>query len=574
MKKRIMMGVSVLLVAIVMLSMVFSGCRDDNRRAEKIDSTKTQVYVANLFGGLGDEWLYQVKEEFEKIYADKSYEEGKIGVQVQINDYIPSAMSGPKVYAKMSSSQDDIYFAEGVDYYDFVNGNKLCEITDILSSPLTEYGESKSILEKLDGSVKDFLNANDKYYALPWYDGLFSLYYDVELFDKNNLYFKDGANTESVNLNDDNVELTEYFIQEASEKKSKGPDQTYGTSDDGLPITYKDFFVLCYYSYYTNGIVPMVWTGQYPAYMLKYAVSSLWATEEGYEGVINTLNFTGTATNLINSISATGEVSYMAPTAITTENGYVLQKQDSRYNVLQFLKELVDNSYCYDGLSFGGALSHKGAQDRFLYSRVLGNVDDIAMIGEGTYWYNEASSSLSSMASEYDDKWSKQNRKIAIMPPLKSKDDGNGTFTMISLNDSMCFINASSTGAKLEAAKDLFRFIHTDKALTIFTKCVGMTRPFNYVITGEKYNSLNYYAKSVYDLKQKSNIVYPLSKDSFFVKNMSFLSFENSVFTSSVNNNIETMPLVSFHSSSALTAKEYFNGLYNYTQKGWANLRK
>ena len=330
MKKRLV-RVSALLAAIIGVSAILSGCRDQEGQTEKVDSNKTQVCVANLFGGLGDEWLYKVKEEFEKFYADKSYETGKVGVQVQINDYIPSAMSGPKVYSKISSSQDDIYFAEGVDYYDFINGNKLCDLTDILASPLTEYGESKSILEKLDVSVKNFLNANDKYYALPWYDGLFSLYYDVELFDKNNLYFKDGANTESVNLNDENVELEGYFIQNASEKKSKGPDHAYGTSDDGLPITYKDFFVLCYYSYYTNGIVPMVWTGQYPAYMLKYAVSSLWANEEGYDGVMNTLNITGTATNLINSISANGDISYMPATVITTENGYYLQKQDSRY---------------------------------------------------------------------------------------------------------------------------------------------------------------------------------------------------------------------------------------------------
>ena len=48
--------------------------------AEKIDATKTQLYVGTYDGAYGDEWLYAVKTRFEEKYKDVSFESGKTGV--------------------------------------------------------------------------------------------------------------------------------------------------------------------------------------------------------------------------------------------------------------------------------------------------------------------------------------------------------------------------------------------------------------------------------------------------------------------------------------------------------------
>ena len=44
---------------------------------EQVDDTKTQLYVSNYDGGFGDEWLYSAKAKFEKLYENKSFEDGK-----------------------------------------------------------------------------------------------------------------------------------------------------------------------------------------------------------------------------------------------------------------------------------------------------------------------------------------------------------------------------------------------------------------------------------------------------------------------------------------------------------------
>lgn len=52
---------------------------------EELDPNRVQLYVGNLYGGYGDGWLYEVKERFEKAYADYEFPNGKTGVQVWIN---------------------------------------------------------------------------------------------------------------------------------------------------------------------------------------------------------------------------------------------------------------------------------------------------------------------------------------------------------------------------------------------------------------------------------------------------------------------------------------------------------
>ena len=52
---------------------------DDDGHMEQIDTNKTQLYVYNYNAGYKSEWLYKAKERYEKVNADKSWEEGKKG---------------------------------------------------------------------------------------------------------------------------------------------------------------------------------------------------------------------------------------------------------------------------------------------------------------------------------------------------------------------------------------------------------------------------------------------------------------------------------------------------------------
>ena len=58
---------------------VLAGCGREDDAQQSIDSTKTQLYVKYYNGGLRREWIDEICSNFEKDYADYSFETGKVG---------------------------------------------------------------------------------------------------------------------------------------------------------------------------------------------------------------------------------------------------------------------------------------------------------------------------------------------------------------------------------------------------------------------------------------------------------------------------------------------------------------
>ena len=53
--------------------LLLTGCRHENYNSddgvdEKIDKSKTQLYVSNFNGGYGDTWLRALKKKFEEKF--------------------------------------------------------------------------------------------------------------------------------------------------------------------------------------------------------------------------------------------------------------------------------------------------------------------------------------------------------------------------------------------------------------------------------------------------------------------------------------------------------------------------
>ena len=202
--------------------------------------------MGNYYGGLGSQWLETIVEKFEYKYKDRSFENGRVGVQVIIDNQ-KNGMEGNELIGTMSTKRDEVFFTENVNYYDMKNAGVLANITDVLTEDMADVGESgKTILSKLDLTFRDYYNISEKYYALPFYDGFYYLVYDVDLFDNKCYYFNNQGD----------------FINNLSEEKSVGPDGVPNTYDDGPPQTYEQFFKLMDYMV-TDGITPMIWSGQY-----------------------------------------------------------------------------------------------------------------------------------------------------------------------------------------------------------------------------------------------------------------------------------------------------------------------
>lgn len=580
MKSKTKLFFRVLALALVLsMCLPFAACgreEDFGETVKPVDTEKTQLYIANYYGGLGDQWLKEVAAGFEKAYAETSFEEGKKGVQVYI--YNDKTIDGAGLNAVLANDSGDankagnaIYFTESVTYYELLNAGLIADITDVVTAKNEKYdldgdgeAEDVSIADKMDATLNEyFRTAEGKYYALPFYTGFFGMYYDVELFEENNYYFAD-VNSTSCDGSADN--------------KSVGPDGVAGTTDDGLPATYAQFEILMT-TMRTDSVYPFVWTGSYPDYFQK-SMANLWVDHEGYEQAMLNATMSGTATNLIN-VDASGKITKLGDTVITpgaSGNGYVLQKQAGKYYALQFIESILSNGLNYDPLSIGSSLSHTGAQERFLKSRKIAGKEGaqvIAMLIEGNWWENEADQAFSSMSNSYGPQWSRGQRKIAIMPTPKVSVDDLGKATIYDMNRSACFINANTPASQMAVAKAFMAYAHTNEALSCFNAVTSMPRPFKYSITDTDAQRISYYGMSCYEYVKNADVVYSRNdEDVFFLNNETYFSFGNDWgWTSKISGQkTEGNSLIGYLRNGTHSPETWFNGLYEYHKDNWQYL--
>ena len=83
---------------------------------ENLDTSRTQIYVLNYNGGIGDEWLRTLKGRFETEYADWVGDDGKVGVQVYI-DNTKTNCTHEAIAEALKTSRDHVWFTEQVPYY-------------------------------------------------------------------------------------------------------------------------------------------------------------------------------------------------------------------------------------------------------------------------------------------------------------------------------------------------------------------------------------------------------------------------------------------------------------------------
>ena len=126
-------------------TLVACGGGSNGNKDEAIDETKTQLYVAVVPSGYGDSWLYKSAEDFEKAFAEKSFEEGKTGVQVYVSADAPG---GNTAASYLSGLSTEIILTEDVDYYNLVNSNFLYDMTDAVTGNMADVGEAGQTIEE------------------------------------------------------------------------------------------------------------------------------------------------------------------------------------------------------------------------------------------------------------------------------------------------------------------------------------------------------------------------------------------------------------------------------------------
>ncbi len=526
------------------------------------DPTKANLSVRTYTGGVGRAWLDDAAARFEKLYENAThFQEGRTGVKINV-DGDKTNYNGPNLSEK--ALKEDVYFTEGVDYYKFVNRDKVADITDIVSgekSSLAFYGEEAGTIEdKLDPSIKSFLASKDgNYYMLPFYDGFYGFIYDVDLFEEEGFY-KDAQGDYTRFIENESLTETENETRRAEwrETLSDGPDGEHGTYDDGLPATYDELLDLV--DVINAKCVPFVYSGKFNDYVSK-ACRAFIVDYEGYDAFTLNYTFNGTA-ELVKKVNADGSLE-MEEVAITQANGYELQRQAGKYYALK-MQEALFGSTKYLGGSWN-QFDYTEAQENFVKSKYTST--RYAILLEGAWWENEAAGAFELTETNFGEK--KEDRRFAFLPMPKVTADAVGEQTLFSANSSFAFINKECKN--MELAKEFMKFLHTDAEMSKFSAKTSISRSLNYKVSDEDKLNATYFGQSVIDMRANSKVIYPYSSLQFVIDNADAFTesawFMNSTAGGSTQNN----PFLAFKNGTA-TAKDYFEGLYTYQKTMWSKL--
>ncbi len=528
------------------LSLFASACAGRKKKGDDDeDPTKANIAVATLDKGIGTAWLENAAREFEELYKDSTnFQEGRKGVKVSIK----GSTQYDGNYIETSSLNHDIYFTEGIAYRELSREGKFLEITNIVNEKLTAYGDDRTIMEKIDPTLADYLTVNNKVYGIPFYDSFYGMVYDVDLWNEQKLYLSKAG--QFVNKNGD---LT------------LGTDNQAGTMDDGLPATYAEFDKLIKKMLDKN-IIPFIASERGIEYTANY-LFNVFADYEGVENMKLTLTLNGTASDLVDTIADDGTITYKAVTTITDDNGYELQRQVGRYKTLKFFNDvLVSNPENYNRKL---EASHTGAQTSFINGHQLGK--PIGMLVEGSWWENEAKNAFKTYEENYGER-----HNYAIMPiPFADEAKAeacNYKHTYLSLSQSFGVVSNSSKNKDL--ALEFMKFLHSDKMLSKFTRDTSITRPLNYEISEEDQANLTTYAKSLINLKKTANVFYPYSSNQLELDNNLYFNAFNWTWNTKIGGTVYRHPWMYFTTVKNPSVNAYFDGQYDYFHGLWSSLQR
>ena len=534
------------------------------------------LYVNTRDDGFGVRWLKAIETEFEAAYANESFAEGKTGVDLVIS--ASANLTGGEYINNIASSNFNVSFVAGLYYFDYLAKDLLYDLTDVVKAELPD--GSGTIENKLfDDQVETFSAVGGKYYSLPSFVSFPGVTYDAQLFEDNFLYFADEGGVMPVgNSSYTGTTYTGRGIDATgAAKRSPGPDGKYDSYDDGLPSSYEEYFYLLD-TMVEMSITPFVWTGRSQHYTNMFFFSLLNSASTKEEFLSNFTFDSGEETvDVITGFNGTEP--NVDQVKITADNGYLTTQTASRYQALKFLEHFYNkkNKY-YDSRCESSSLSNTQAQKVYEESSLDPLSQDIAMMIEGTYWYDEAASELEESIGKYGEEARNRDLRYMPLPAIETGTVNEGEGKSIILSDSfyryLCVNNNIKNDAeKVKLAETFVKFVYHDSSLQLITTTASNPWAVKYEITPSQYAGMDNYAQSVWDVydfaKDNDTYVTPMSANSIFMDHTDKFTFSTtSKFCTSYVNGMEySYPVTTFWDKKA-DAKSYFEGM-KITQDDW-----
>lgn len=493
--KKFRKAISFGLACSVLMSMgvsVLSGCsREDagnNRFTEEEKKNMSKLVVGVYDGGFGTAWADSIAVEFEKKFADYSFEEGKTGVYVDVQGkktgYDPTTLSN-NILGGVEIA--DVYYTSS-DIDQFIDTGVMYDITDIYQEKVYDtkgnyIGESGtvSLLDRVDEYYVDAFNMGTEtepaYYAIPYEDTYKGFIYDHDLFEE-----KGWLNYSGI---------------------------------DGTPKTTTEFIDL----------LGRISRASMTAYTLStsdasfYYANMLYSFMAQYEGVDNAwLNFTldGEYTFPANTFTTaeiaefglTGNANEEITVTITPENGYLLAYMPSRSALANFCRSIANSKY-YSPNVLGMTQTFAETQKEFVLSKSSKGKDKrIAMLFDGEWWEHEAKEFFDDAAlTDPSQKYGTRDFRMMTVP-IDPKGKNEET-VMITLEATVAFVNKRTVegkAAKEEMVSKWLQFQHDRSGLAIYTRDAGGVLGFKYEATQEELQSFTSFSRSIYNMKNSDDV--------------------------------------------------------------------
>lgn len=556
-------------LAAMMVSGMAAGCRGRDGDGTVDTSTTTVISVLNYDCGYGREYLENTAKAFQEAVKDVEYEPGKKGVYIDIS-HQTTGSTGRELLTNLANLSYDVFFSNSeIKSNGLKNSGNVADITKYVKASsddeesVSRFTEKTSIYDRMFSDFRIAHTATDgKMYDLPLFMGTYNFTYDAELVAKKGLYIAKGSTDEKL------------ILTKNLSARSLGVDGIPDTEDDGLPETWAQFY-LWLDEIVDAGCTPMHFWGP----MMGWALANMWMDMETPETLKACWSFDGTVmSNLVDKINPDGSVTYLEPTAITTENGYLVQKQESRYRALQIAKRIADSTRGSKPWINEQKLTgtHKDAQGTFLTSKY--DTKPIVLFAEGGYWEAEATSIFKGLESR---KGGKMDRKLALLPIPKYSREDVGTDARrtkgVSTGLDMFLHKSIETKASRQAVIDFFMFFNRSENMAAQNQASSQPRPYEYGIEGVK-DQMSYYDKSVYNLlhSDKTDVVYMGDNNAFTIANADKLNDYYWIFYSRYKDGSDEAiytPTRAFLDNPSLTAERYFEGMYTqYASGEWARM--
>jgi hypothetical protein len=291
-----------------------------------------------------------------------------------------------------------------------------------------------------------------------------------------------------------------------------GKDGLYGTYDDGEPTTWSAFDSMLD-SIHAAGYTPLAYSGQLGQCYLDDMVKTYLAQYLGADRFNQYLDYdtSGTAVKLVDADGNSSEEA-LSP----KENGYKAYWIDGMNQTMDFIKKyFYSTDYCSNICMQGTSQTVNDVQMTFLQSYALSNPDKkYAMIIEGNWWENEATSAFASIAKRDPSRAKgKREYRYMMLPAI----DGQGTSknVMTSLETGGLLVKKQTDPNRLAAIKQFILSTLTNDALAETCSISGLSRPYKFTMSSEQYNVMTPFQKTVYTIAQDgahTDIVHPFIK--------------------------------------------------------------